>query len=759
MIDRVLVSNHAHVDLGYTDHVPNLWRFFDDIIDRALDLIEASNDYPTEAQFKYTCEVTCIADHYLKHASSARADRFLACERAGRLDIGAMWANFTPLVNQELMRHSLEVATRLRAEYGLRMDTAMNCDINGLPAAWIDHMLDAGINGFSMAINETRGRSPERPRAFWWRGASGRRLLTWSGENYNWGLFHGIPNEPDKAVESFAGYIKGLEDEGYPYPFAYLQMTGELNWGDNNWPYEKLSHFVRDWNDAGNTPRFEIVTLSGFFDVLRNHVGETGATQDGDWSDWWSFGVGSMPRETALLRQTLAKLELCRRLTRQLPDQESAVHWQTLFDEAASLCLLYCEHTFSADEACECPDSSFTEGMLHKKAGYVYDAAAVAEEIYQRLSAALRRKAAASLEQAVVLNPHEQTVSSRVQISDRYARPTYRVTPPLCANDAARVAQSWHETPALTLAAGESTCVGLDAAQPVQWQDYRGDLILENERACLRLCALTGSVSQWVDLGGDPLLPLCDPGLNRYIYEDVSHTDGRAAVWRGYGEWRPDGWGEHGAPDVLRRRTVDRVLKTERAVVHKQVLLRLHLEAPGVDSLKITYRLDDDGHGVQIVNTLVLPADTAPRSIYFVFAPRLDQYTFWYDSAGIPRRPDQQIPGSCHDYASVGDWAAVSAAQKSVLIMNPDAPLIQFGGFQYLAMRTSPNAQFDNAWIVSWPVNNHWEVNFPVRQPGLLVLRYHLRIMDPQQSGQAFAEQAARRSRKLCWLPFVRWNH
>ena len=92
-IEHVYLSSHCHVDLGYTDHVEALWGFFDAAIERALDLIDETADHPPEAQFRYTCEVTCIVEHFLAHAPPRQVDRLIRAERDGKLDVGGMWAH------------------------------------------------------------------------------------------------------------------------------------------------------------------------------------------------------------------------------------------------------------------------------------------------------------------------------------------------------------------------------------------------------------------------------------------------------------------------------------------------------------------------------------------------------------------------------------------------------------------------------------------------------------------------------------------
>ena len=68
----------------------------------------------------------------------------------------------------------------LRAE-DLTIHSAMQSDVNGLPWGAVRLLLDHGIDGFSMAINEhfRRAVSP-RPGAFWWAAPDGGKILAWN---------------------------------------------------------------------------------------------------------------------------------------------------------------------------------------------------------------------------------------------------------------------------------------------------------------------------------------------------------------------------------------------------------------------------------------------------------------------------------------------------------------------------------------------------------------------------------------------------
>ena len=65
-IKTVYLISHTHTDIGYTDHQPTVFRQHLDFIDQAIELGEATADYPVESRYKWTCEVTSFVERYFR---------------------------------------------------------------------------------------------------------------------------------------------------------------------------------------------------------------------------------------------------------------------------------------------------------------------------------------------------------------------------------------------------------------------------------------------------------------------------------------------------------------------------------------------------------------------------------------------------------------------------------------------------------------------------------------------------------------------
>ena len=335
-------------------------------IDDAIELGEATADYPEEARYKWTCELTAFVERYFQQRPAAQVDRFLELHRRGQMAVAGMQYHWTPMLSTGAMLRSLLPVRRLRDDYGLEISAAMQCDVNGASWLWADLLPAIDINTLTMSINMHRGRRPEPDlNAFWWRGPGGRRLLTFNGPHYLYGIFrYGLSdmNYVDELLPPQLARLEARDD--YPYDFLYAQITHPAR-VDNGPPLPHMADFVRDWNASGRQPRLIFTTIDGFARMLHEDYGETLDEWRGDWADWWADGVGSSIYETSLNRQTEELLPLLDYLATQVDDADLG-----LIEEAWHLVSLYDEHTWGGFASIRRPHSPFTRANYNRKASF-----------------------------------------------------------------------------------------------------------------------------------------------------------------------------------------------------------------------------------------------------------------------------------------------------------------------------------------------------------------------------------------------------
>ena len=106
-IKTIYIANHAHTDIGFTDYQALALRQHGEFVGQALDVIEATDDFPREAKYRWTVETTGPFLRWLRQASPDEIARFRFWHEQGRIDIAAMQYNMTPLLNVEQMHRSL----------------------------------------------------------------------------------------------------------------------------------------------------------------------------------------------------------------------------------------------------------------------------------------------------------------------------------------------------------------------------------------------------------------------------------------------------------------------------------------------------------------------------------------------------------------------------------------------------------------------------------------------------------------------------
>ena len=306
-LDTIFVVHHTHTDVGFTNDQPIFWEMQYRFIDDALRLIDRFAGNPPDSRFCWTVETTCGLDAWLETASGRDVDRLIAADKAGLLEVMAMQTNNTPLLDTYQLIESLRPVQRLRRDYGLDIRHAMNCDVNGQNWTLTDLLLDAGIEGFSMAVNHHFGGPPHpRPNVFLWQAPSGRALPTHNGWQYSKANDFGLGDDSDDRFTEWLPQIETyLAEIGYPLPFLMLQ--GFHPFGDNGSAWGAFAEFARRWNASGRAPRIVTATPRMFWARVKEHLTDL-ETMRGDWTDYWNFGCISSARETTITRTTRSRL-------------------------------------------------------------------------------------------------------------------------------------------------------------------------------------------------------------------------------------------------------------------------------------------------------------------------------------------------------------------------------------------------------------------------------------------------------------------
>ncbi len=748
-IKRIYLTSHTHTDIGYTDHQDTVFRQHLDFIDRAIELGEASADYPEEARYKWTCEVTAFVERYFQQRPAAQIDRFLELHKRGQMAVAGMQYHWTPMLSAGAMLRSLLPVRRLRADYDIDISAAMQCDVNGVSWLWADLLPAIGIDALTMSINMHRGARPQPDlNAFWWRGPGGGRLLTYNGPHYLYGIFRYGLSDMNYVDDLLPPQIAKLEARAdYPYDFLYAQITHPAR-VDNGPPLPHMADFVRDWNASGRQPRLIFTTIDGFARMLREDYGESLEEWRGDWTDWWADGVGSSIYETSLNRETEELLPLLDFLATQVDDVD-----QDLIEEAWHLVSLYDEHTWGGFASIRRPHSPFTRANYNRKASFAYGGYGLTHELIADAGRKLARNITGGTPEGdawrrwgqyisadpaeapdnyhyLVLNtcgwerhirypiPPDMGGAAPYGVLEQFLIGNYREDPPLIADTPSDLMID------VTLPAFSYATVApksIDAASVARV----GEGTIENRWYRLRLDPVTGGLLSWRDKELQRELVNADDlwRFGQYIYEWVDHPDDRRAIFAL--DFDREDFGLRHKDTPFRRGGPNAVEIMPAQSLPDRVEIEARLQARGAKSVKVRYSLPHQHKALHIDLLIDKEFVTLAEAVYVPFPLALGGHTFHLDLNGVPLEPErEQLPGSCRDWYGIHRWAEVGDADASVTLVPLDSPLIQVGGIT--TGRWAERLDARQATLVSWALHNHWDTNFKASQGQAILQRYRL---------------------------------
>ncbi len=749
-IKRIYLTSHTHTDIGYTDHQDTVFRQHLGFIDDAIELGEATADYPEAARYKWTCEVTAFVERYFQERPAAQVDRFLELHRRGQMAVAGMQYHWTPMLSTAGMLRSLLPVRRLRDNYGIVISAAMQCDVNGASWLWADLLPAIDIHTLTMSINMHRGRRPEPDlNAFWWRGPAGRRLLAFNGPHYLYGIFrYGLSdmNFVDELLPPQLAQLEARDD--YPYDFLYAQITHPAR-VDNGPPLPHMADFVRDWNASGREPQLIFTTIDGFAQSLRQDYGETLDEWRGDWADWWADGVGSSIYETSLNRQTEELLPLLDYLATQVDSADLG-----LIEEAYHLVSLYDEHTWGGFTSIRRPHSPFTRASYNRKASFAYGGYGLTHELLADAGRKLAREITGVTPEGeawrrwgqyitadpadapdnfhyLVLNscgwarhirhplPPDMGGAAPYGVLEQFLIGNYREDPPLIADTPSDMMIDL-ELPAFSYAV-------IAPRSPVTAPDSAiGEGSIENRWYRLQIDPQTGGLLSWYDKElGRELVNSDDLWrLGQYIYEWVDHPDDRRAIFAL--DFDREDFGVRHEDSPFRRSGPSAVEIMPARRLPGRLEIEARLQAKGAKSVNARYSLPAHQKALHIDMLIDKTFQTLAEAVYVPFPLALDGgHTFHLDLNGVPLEPErEQLPGSCRDWYGVHRWAEVGNSDVSVTLAPLDSPLIQVGGIT--TGRWAHELDARRPTLISWALHNHWDTNFKASQGEAILGRYRL---------------------------------
>lgn len=732
-VKRVLLIHHSHTDIGYTMDQPVVWELGRRFLDAALDLAGEGADDADDA-FRWTVETTGPLLHWLRHASDRQIEQLKRLERVGRIEITGMLANLTPLVDTDQLIDTLQPIRLLRERYGFSVRHAMNCDVNGHNWPLVDVLLDAGIEAFSMAVNDHffGGAPLDRPSIFRWQGPSGRKLPTLHGWHYMFGNWLGIPEDAERLQTTWPEIARRLEERQWPLDCIAIQLTDGR---DNGTADPRLPAFVRRWNAEGNLPHLRLALPREWWGEV-HAAGVELPVLRGDWTDFWNFGAISTAREQRVNRQSRSRLRAADAFaiapfTRQEDGRALRRERDRIRESAWHSLHFWDEHTWGASNSIGAAESDDTVAQWYHKAHFAYRARSLSMLLQRDAVADLARWIARDARDAVVVfNPSAWPREAGGPVTDRLLTrrglsEDFAATRHAVDRDGGSV-QKW--LPAVVVPG-----FGWRVVQTAELLDpgkvgASEIAVVENHRHRIAFDRQRGGIAAWYDkrLGRELVDATAPWPMAGFVHEEVAdhdHDFPRYLLYRRQGSllFSERGWGEqwraHRSGAVLRSH---RVWHTARGWHVEQ-----RLGAPAVDDIRLEFSLPDRADYLEVRASWRMRPTVHPESTYLFFPFVLDAVTARFDAGGVAVRIDEdQLPQCCRDYFTVQRWVDLSDATGGMTIATPDNPLIQVGDFNF--GRGARQANIRKPWLLGWVTNNYWHTNFRAHQGGAVQARYAL---------------------------------
>lgn len=721
---------HTHTDLGYTRPQTEILADHLRYIDFALDYCDQTDHFPDDAKFRWTCEAAWPVQEYLRYRPQAQIDRLRKRIAEGRIELTAMFANLSELLDDRACSASLAPIAEMR-KHGLPVESAMQNDVNGIAWLYADLLSEMGVRYLTMGEHGHRALIPfDVPTAFWWESPCGSRMLAWRPDHYNTGNFWGVHSGNVEAVEpAVFRYLGELLDKGYEMDHISVQYGGVFL--DNAPPGIKANELIRDWNQKYVWPRMRSSLGTEMPKWVHQNHGDDLQTFRAAWPDWWSDGIASAPREVAAVRKTqkqLAATESMLAMAR-LQGHEIPQHLLERVARTWEQLVIYGEHTYGAAESVSDPAAENTQVQWAEKSAYAWDAV----------------KEAAILQETVfglVQDSWPRSEHPTIVVTNTLSWPRYGLAKVFLDKELLSPGQSFrivdadgNEAPAQLWKAqhdGNWWAFHVSNVPSFGWKAYQlivGDV----EPAWSKPVDVSGVIeTSWIRVVVDPKRGGASEIKNKVHGVDLVDPNASWAFGQLIHEKLGNRWQleQFELTDFQRNGIGNLELHPgDDGPLWKSIFMRGSCElAPDVNGVEIEVRVYRPEPVVEFRYRLRKRTSFEPESLYAAYPFKEPQglgkskppLTINYDGAGGKVDPStQQIPRTSSDWHAANHYVELYNGPYICHLSSPEILLHQFGDIQLGEFRQT--AITEKPHVYSWLFNNYWVTNFLADQSGELI--------------------------------------
>lgn len=745
----VYLVQHSHTDIGYTRQQSEILAEHLRYIDDALDFCDQTDDYPKEAQFRWTCEVSWTVREYVNSRPKSQVDRLIRRIKEGRIEVAGMFLNFAEIVDETALAIQLASLKDFK-EQGIDVTTAMQNDVNGIGWCMPDMYENTGVKYLSMGVHAHRARLPfNKPTSFWWESPSGKKMLAYRSEHYMHGNALSLTaGRIDVFRNNLSKYLTKLESKEYPFDRVAFQFSGYTT--DNSPPSTKACDIVKEWNEKYEWPKLKLSLASEFMVYIdKNHPDEIETKREA-WPDWWTDGFGSAMKETKTSRTTYSQM-LATMGILSMAQASGADIPQQILDEI-KVCydnlLLYSEHTFGAAESIRDPECKNSMDQWSQKSSYVWMA---------NQQANLLREKAIGLVQPYVEIPKEPSVTvfnslnwNRSGVAEVFI--DHDILP--LDKEYSIVDVNGNKIPAQVIRSrgeGSYWALWVKDVPSMGYATYKIQVSDETSAHKSTGLPVSNTIENdyykiQIDEENNGLASIFDKEINRELIDKSSNYKLGSFIY-----------------ELLdKREDLERLTNALRDTVYKPVKkeiiefsdfkiverkdgeiwnsIKCKAQVPecaDASGVNIEIRLYNHKKEIELLYNMRKLENTDPEGVYvaFPFTNENNGQMVFEVQGGVVQPGKNQLGGSASDWNTMQNFAAVKSNNSQIVFSSNDIPLVHFGKIN--TGRYYYKNPVQNGHIYSWVLNNYWTTNFRASQFGELNWRYQ--ITSSADNSNAFA--------------------
>ncbi len=722
----VYIYPHSHVDIGYTNTHENVELIHKRNLVYGVDLAKKTKDYPKDARYLWNPEVLWPVERYLRNATPDQKQTIVEAVRKGwlHLDAGYVHTNTTAAADEELFEFFRE-CDKMRELTGKNIETLVQVDIPGMTWGIVPVAAELGIK-YCLAMNNGSDRvglsTDFSFKPFWWKSPDGKsKILFFQPGSYNpgavykgyqyWPLMAGHTDSAtllkivktdnprayfvDKYLED---KLPMLENSDY-YPYDIFLMTWAM--ADNTPIDADLPDAVKSWNEDYAYPHLVIASATQMMQAFDKKYGDRLPVLSGDFTEYWTDGLGTAAKQTAMNRSSKERLIQAETLWSMLNPSTPAPRAE--ISEAWRNIIMGTEHTWCFMDPKRQP---ITNDILKVKFGFFQKGEDISKSV---LIGSMKNVTADGSSEIGVFNTLSWSRGGLVYLTSGQS-----------GNYNSVVDSQGKNVPAQKLSTGELVFMASQVPALGSKKYILKEKKVKNMDGIASGNVLNNGIVKIVidQQTGD---------IKSFVSGNYEFTDNNSSTLINSYRYL------HGEDNPAKATTAQKVRISVKENGPLLGTLLVTSEAEGCRSLTREITLISGQSHLEIVNVIDKLSVTEKEGIHFGFGFNIPSPVTRFDIPwGIVELEKDQLSAANRNWITFQRWLDISNEERGITFCSLDAPMIENGTMSANILGAATNSP---AWIhklepsptiYSWALNNHWHTNFPLSQEGVVSFRYRI---------------------------------